>query len=119
MIKWAILLLGIASNAGASILVKVAMTPPRQFPSLARPMEALTNWPFWTGLFLYGLAFLLYAAALVRLPLSVAHPLLTAGAIATVAVASALIFNDAFPWTKIAGVAFIVTGVVLITAKVS
>jgi len=115
--KWLILVLGIATNAGASILVKVAMTPPRRFPSLSAPLEFLTNWPFLGGLALYGAAFLLYAAALERLPLSVAHPLLTAGAIASVAVCSALIFNDAFPWTKILGVGFILAGVMLITAR--
>lgn len=40
--KWMILLLGILSNALASVLVKVAMTPPRQFPSLRDPLAALT-----------------------------------------------------------------------------
>ena len=48
--KWLILILGIASNASASVLVKMAMMPPRKFPSLSDPMAALTNWPFWLGL---------------------------------------------------------------------
>lgn len=115
--KWLILLAGIATNAGASILVKVAMTPPRRFPSLSVPSEWFSNWPLFVGLGLYGAAFLLYAAALARLPLSVAHPLLTAGAIAAVAVSSALIFNDAFPLGKIVGVGLILAGVLLITAQ--
>ncbi|OPE27764.1 multidrug transporter, partial [Pseudomonas aeruginosa] len=75
--KWLILFLGIAANASASVLVKLAMIPPRRFPSLSDPMAALSNWPFWLGLVLYGVAFLLYAAALTRLPLNVAHPILT------------------------------------------
>lgn len=41
--KWLILLLGVLSNASASVLVKVAMQPPRRFPSLADPMAALSN----------------------------------------------------------------------------
>ena len=86
--KWWILVLGILANASASVLVKMAMLPPRKFPSLSDPLEALTNWPFWGGLGLYGGAFLLYAAALARFPLNVAHPVLTSGAIATVAVFS-------------------------------
>ena len=48
--KWLILVLGIASNASASVLVKMAMMPPRKFPSLSDPMAALSNWPFWLGL---------------------------------------------------------------------
>ncbi|WP_374353636.1 hypothetical protein, partial [Chitinimonas sp.] len=92
--KWLILLLGILSNASASVLVKLAMMPPRRFPSLAEPLEALRNWPFWLGLGLYGAAFLLYAAALARLPLQIAHPLLTCGAVAMVALFSVLIFHE-------------------------
>ena len=78
--KWLILILGIVSNASASVLVKMAMMPPRKFPTLADPVGSLSNWPFWLGLMLYGAAFLLYAAALARLPLNVAHPVLTSGA---------------------------------------
>lgn len=116
--KWLILILGIASNASASVLVKLAMLPPRRFPSLSDPLAALANWPFWLGLFMYGLAFLLYAAALAKLPLNVAHPVLTAGAIASVALLSVVIFREAFPWTTAAGIALIIAGVALITARV-
>ncbi len=117
--KWLILILGIASNASASILVKIAMMPPRKFPSLSEPMAALSNWPFWLGLGFYGTAFLLYSAALARLPLNVAHPILTSGAVAAVALCSLLIFREPFHWTTIAGILLVVAGVVLITARVS
>lgn len=116
--KWLILLLGIAANASASVLVKMAMMPPRQFPSLSAPWTALGNWPFWLGLGLYGAAFLLYAAALTRLPLNVAHPVLTSGAVATVAMLSVLIFKEPFYWTTGAGILLVIAGVGLITARV-
>ncbi len=117
--KWLILILGIAANASASVLVKMAMMPPRQFPSLSNPMAALSNWPFWLGLGLYGAAFLLYAAALARLPLNVAHPVLTSGAIATVALLSMLIFREQFYWTTGAGILLVIAGVVLISVRVT
>ena len=117
--KWLILALGIASNASASVLVKMAMTSPRQFPSLSDPRAALANWPFWLGLGLYGGAFLLYAAALSRLPLNVAHPVLTAGAVATVALLSVVIFREPLHWTTGAGIALVIAGVALITARVA
>ncbi|WP_431274088.1 DMT family transporter [Variovorax ureilyticus] len=117
--KWLILLLGIASNASASVLVKLAMLPPRKFPSLSEPLQALANWPFWLGLGLYGMAFVLYAAALARLPLNVAHPILTAGAIAAVASASAIFFREPFYWTTILGILLVISGVALITARVT
>ena len=117
--KWLILILGIASNASASVLVKMAMMPPRKFPSFGDPMAALGNWPFWLGIGLYGGAFLLYAAALARLPLNVAHPVLTAGAVATVALFSVVIFREPFHWTTGAGIVLVIAGVALITARVA
>ncbi|MES2612704.1 MAG: multidrug transporter [Pseudomonadota bacterium] len=117
--KWLILVLGIAANASASVLVKMAMLPPRQFPSLRDPVAAFGNWPFWLGLGLYGAAFLLYAAALARLPLNVAHPVLTCGAIAAVALASMVIFKEPMPWTTGLGIVMVIGGVLLITARVA
>ena len=117
--KWFILMLGIVCNASASVLVKLAMMPPRKFPSLNDPLAALSNWPFWLGLGLYGGAFLLYAAALERLPLNVAHPILTAGAVAAVALCSVLIFREPFHWSTGAGIVLVIAGVALITARVA
>lgn len=117
--KWFILVAGILANASASVLVKLAMTPPRRFPSLDQPWSLFTNLPFLGGLVLYGMAFLLYAAALTRLPLNVAHPILTAGAVATVSVMSLVIFREPFHWTTLAGIACVIIGVALITAHVS
>jgi multidrug transporter EmrE-like cation transporter len=117
--KWLILFLGILSNASASVLVKVAITSPRKFPSFAEPMAALMNWPFWLGLTLYGATFLFYAAALARLPLNVAHPVLTSGAVAAVALSSLFIFREPFHWTTIIGIFLVIVGVMLITARVA
>ena len=116
--KWLILILGITFNASASVLVKMAMIPPRRFPSLQNPLAMLSNWPFWLGLGLYGGAFLLYAASLERLPLNVAHPILTSGAVATVAVLSVMIFGEPFHWTTGAGIVLVIAGVALISFRV-
>jgi small multidrug resistance pump len=116
-VKWLILALGIASNASASVLIKVAMTPPRQFPRLDQPLDSLKNWPFWLGLGLYVLTFVLYAAALARLPLNIAHPVLTSGAVATVALCSFAVFREPFNWSTVAGILLVMLGVVLITAR--
>jgi small multidrug resistance pump len=117
--KWVILIAGIGANASASVLIKVAMLPPRAFPSWSNPTAALLNWPFWIGLALYGAAFLLYAAALARLPLNVAHPTLTSGAVATVALLSILVFREPWYWTTLAGIALVILGVLLITWRVA
>ncbi len=116
--KWLILLLGIAANSSASILIKMAMTPPRRFPTFSYPFAGFSNFPFWLGLCLYGAAFILYAAALARLPLNVAHPVLTSGAVVTVAIFSSFLFNEYFDWVTIAGILLVIAGVALITSRV-
>ena len=117
--KWLILIFGIAANASASVLIKIAMTPPRHFPTLSEPSAFLRNWPFLLGVVLYGMAFLLYAVALARLPLNVAHPVLTVGAVAAVSLLSRLVFREPFHWTTIVGVLLAIAGVFLITSRVS
>lgn len=116
--KWLILILGIASNASASVLIKMAITPPRGLPSFTHPLAVLSNWPLWLGVFLYGTAFLLYAAALAFLPLNVAHPVLTSGAIACVALLSVLLFREPVYWSTVTGILMVIGGVALITLKV-
>ena len=115
--KWFILLAGIATNATASVLIKMATLPPRRLPSLASPMDAFSNWPFWLGLGLYGCAFLLYTAALARLPLNVAHPILTCGAVAAVALCSHFVFREPSQWTQLLGIALVIAGVAFITVR--
>lgn len=115
--KWLILLFGVSSNALASVLIKVAITQPFAFPSFKEPMAAFTNWPFWLGLIFYGGAFLFYAAALVRFPLNIAHPILTCGTVATVTLLSSLIFKEQINLTMSIGIAFVLVGVLLITTQ--
>jgi multidrug transporter EmrE-like cation transporter len=113
--KWLVLLLGIASNASASLLIKLALQPPFRLPSLDAPWVVLENWPLLLGIFLYGLAFVLYAVALKFFPLNVAHPTLTSGAIASVAVLSVVVLGEALRPAMVAGLGFIVLGVILLT----
>ncbi len=113
--RWLILLLGIASNASASLLIKLALQPPFKLPSLVSPLEVLENWPLLLGLFLYGSAFVLYAIALMFFPLNVAHPTLTSGAIASVAVLSVVVLGEPLRPAMVAGLGSIVLGVILLT----
>jgi small multidrug resistance pump len=117
--KWLILILAIVANALASVMVKMAVIPPRKFPSLTEPFAAIGNWPLWLGLAFYGVAFLLYAASLTNLPLNVAYPVLTSGAVAIVALLSVLVFNEQLYWTTVAGLVLVVVGVALTVSRVS
>ncbi|WP_237247321.1 multidrug efflux SMR transporter [Sideroxyarcus emersonii] len=115
--KWLILILGIVSSASASVCIKLATMPPHKLPSFNDPLAILSNLPLWFGVGFYGLAFLLYTAALKLLPLNVAYPVLTSGAVAVVALLSALIFQEPFNWMTVSGIVLVIAGVILITAK--
>ncbi len=116
--KWLILILGIVSNASASVLVKMAMIPPRKFPAFDDTIKSVVcNWPLWLGLGFYGTSFLLYGAVLARLPLNVAYPVLTSGAITLVVIISFFWFKEAMPPLTIIGICFVLIGVGLITAN--
>ena len=105
--SWIILILGIVSNASASALIKMAVEPSRKMPSLIEPWSVFSNWPLCVGVGLYGIAFVLYAVALKQLPLNVAHPILTRGSIATVALISVFFFGEQFTMANMVGIAFI------------
>lgn len=115
--KWLLIIFGILSNVFASVLIKVAMMPPRKIPSLKDPWSLITNIPLWSGLFLYGMAFVLYAAALRFFPLHVAHSVLTSGAIAGVALLSVVMFRETLTLMTIAGILLIIAGVVMISVS--
>jgi small multidrug resistance pump len=116
-VRWLVLVAGIACNASASLLVKIAMLS-AQPPSFAKPASILGSVPLLIGLVLYGGAFVLYAAAVARFPLNGAHPILTCGAIATVAILSVTVLREPMPWSTSLGIALVVGGVVLISRRV-
>lgn len=108
-----ILLAGILANAAASLLVKKAVSA-GPLP-LGEPWLLLTNAPLVGGLTCYALALAFYVWALARMPLGVAHPVMTAGAIAVVALVSALWLREGVSATWVLGIALIIVGVVLVT----
>lgn len=116
MITVLLVVLGIASNAAASVLIKYAMMPERKI-SISEPLSLVLNIPLWIGLIFYGIAFILYAFTLQRLPLNVTHPVLTCGAISLVAVLTSVLFGESFTATKIAGLVLVATGVILISCR--
>ena len=115
--KWLILIIGILSNTSASVLIKYAMQPSRKVFSLSDPVEIIKNWPLWLGLVMYGVAFVLYVYALKLFPLNVAHPILTSGAIACVALSSLIMFKETFSLNIVVGIILIISGVLIITIK--
>lgn len=115
--NWIILVLGVSTNAFASVLIKLAVTPPREQPSLDNITSIITNWYLISGLTMYGAAFLFYIIALSKFPLNVAHPILTTGAVAMVALLSLIVFKEPLEWTTLAGIILVVIGALLIMMR--
>ncbi|EGQ8204307.1 SMR family transporter [Vibrio cholerae] len=115
--NWVILLLGVIFNAGASILIKFSVTPPRKVPTIIEPLSFITNWPILLGLIFYGVSFIFYTLALTRLPLNVAHPIMTSGAIAVVAILSIVIYKESMQNATFIGLFLIILGVWFIAYK--
>lgn len=116
MISVLLVIFGIFSNAVASVLIKYAMLPERKV-SISEPLSIIFNTHLWLGLFFYGIAFLLYALTLQRLPLNVTHPVLTCGSISIVAISSVIFFGESFSLTKFTGIFLITIGVILVSWK--
>lgn len=103
---WLLLVVGILANAAASVLVKLSSSGP-----LVLSPALITNWRLWVAAASYGVAFLAYAAAVTRLPLNVAHPVATAGAIVLVGLCSALLIRETFTPLHWVGYSLLLAGI--------
>ena len=115
--KWVILILAIATNASASVLLKAVVSTDKRQSILVDPISYLSSVGMWVGLAMYGLAFVFYTASLSQFPLNVAHPVITAGAIVTVVAASAVIFGEAFDGFIAFGMSLVLTGLIIIGTR--
>lgn len=117
--KWLILILGVLSNAAASVLIKVAVTNKETTLQLTKLLPTILNIPFVSAVALYVLTFLLYTIALVNLNVSIVHPILTSGSIAFVSIASVVFLGEKLSFLNIFGVVLIMVGVVFLTIKLN
>lgn len=113
--SWLLLFLCIAFNAFAGLLMKFGTQPPFRLPSLQDPMAIVSNWPLWLAVASYGSAFIVYAAVLARLPLSVVAPVVTSGTTFMVAILAFTLLREPVRMTTCVGIATVILGVVLIT----
>jgi multidrug transporter EmrE-like cation transporter len=119
-ISWVLLLGGVALNAAAQLFLKAATRASGVLVgdsggiSWSSAQHLLRTLPLWGGLGCYGISVFLWVGALSRVPVSVAYPLLSIGYIVN-AFAAAALFGEALSATKLAGIAIIVFGVLLLT----
>ena len=119
-ITWALIFTGVALNAAAQLLLKVATRPLAAYSQfdfatlMASILVLARSAPFWVGMFCYGASLCVWLAALSRAPVSIAYPMLSIGYV-IVAFASMWWLGETLSPAKILGIALICAGVVLVS----
>jgi multidrug transporter EmrE-like cation transporter len=120
LMTWMLILSGVGLNAAAQLLLKVATRPLAHFTAfnadtLGGSIAILSkSLPFWTGMICYGASLCVWLAALAKAPVSTAYPMLSLGYVVVAAVSVGWLGESLTP-AKIAGIALICLGVVLVT----
>jgi multidrug transporter EmrE-like cation transporter len=119
-ITWALILTGVALNAAAQLLLKVATRPLAHFSQFSADtlmdsaMILFRSPPFWAGMVCYGTSVCVWLAALSKAPVSTAYPMLSLGYVAVAGV-SVLWLGESLGPSKVLGIALICAGVVLVS----
>jgi multidrug transporter EmrE-like cation transporter len=120
LMTWVLILAGVGLNAAAQLLLKSATKPLGQFTAFNADILSSSiailfkSPPFWSGMVCYGASLCVWLAALSKAPVSTAYPMLSLGYV-VVAVVSVAWLGESMTPVKIAGIALICLGVVLLT----
>ena len=109
------LVLAIVLNAGANILIKVAMLKIGETNGMAELIKkAILQPAMWCGVISFGLALAAYSMVLSRLNLSIAYPIMVSMGLIIVVLVSALVLKEVISPLQIAGFVLIIAGVWLV-----
>lgn len=113
-----IILVGVALNAGGQLLLKAGANALKGIElSWTHPLLSVWRIVFephiFAGLACYVISVGVWLAALSRVPVSVAYPLLSVGYVVN-AFAAYYLFDEALSGLKLAGIGVIVLGVVMV-----
>jgi multidrug transporter EmrE-like cation transporter len=120
LITWLLILSGVALNAAAQLLLKVATRPLAHFSVFnadtlnSSIVILLKSVPFWSGMLCYGASVCVWVAALSKAPVSTAYPMLSLGYVVVAAVSVGWLGETLTP-AKVLGIALICAGVVLVS----
>jgi len=111
------LVLALTLNATANILLKVGAGRLGDLGEPGALARLLTNYHLLAGLALFALNVVFYAAALTRLNLSVAYPVMMAGGIVIVVSVAILVLRETVSAPQVVGLVLLVVGIVLVTQR--
>lgn len=79
--------------------------------------KILQNGWLLSGMFLFGISFLVYLFTLSKYQLNIAYPIFVSAGIILIALASWFFFREALSWLQLAGMALIIFGIFLLAIK--
>ncbi|HEX2831086.1 MAG TPA: SMR family transporter [Burkholderiales bacterium] len=116
--SFSLILAGVVLNAGAQLLLKAGAV--RVGPldlHLGRlasaAVELASSGPILAGLACYGVSVVLWIAALTRVEVSLAYPMLSIGYVIN-AIAAWMLFGESLNGMRVAGIGVIIVGVFLL-----
>ncbi len=113
------ILIGVALNAGAQLLLKAGVRAVGQFDFTVANivpigLKVATQWPIIGGLACYVISVGVWIVGLSRVDVSIAYPMLSLGYVVNAFLAWYL-FGEVLTAQKLAGIAIILIGVVVLT----
>ena len=112
-----ILALYVASTSLGLIVLKLGTTDGLPISFVQNKLHFNLNFYAVTGIFLYGLSFLLYLYLISKNDLGYIIPLTTALVYIVIFIASAVVFKEVFTVTKVIGITLIVIGLMALNIK--
>ncbi len=118
LLSFALVLTGVILNALAQSLLKhgtnrLGENPFATLAPVQLALRILADWPFLLGFACYGVSLVVWIAALTRVPVTVAYPMLSIGYIVNALIARFWL-GETLTSTGWTGIALISVGVVLI-----
>jgi drug/metabolite transporter (DMT)-like permease len=119
IVSFALIFTGVMLNASAQILMKAGTNAVGYFDfSMANIIpigwKLATEWHIIAALFCYGFSVIIWVLALSRVPVSIAFPMLSMAYVVN-ALAAWYLLGEAFSPVKLAGMAVIIIGVIIIS----
>lgn len=118
-----LVLTGVLLNAFAQLLLKMGTNRAGSLEfslgsAWATGLKIMSQWPFLLGFSFYGISVVVWIAALARVPVTVAYPMLSIGYIVNALLAYWL-FGEAVSAERWLGIAVILVGVALVARSAS
>lgn len=104
-------------NATANLLMKMGADRIGALDGPGMLRGILTNHYLVGGIVLFGLNIVFYVAALTRMNLSIAYPVMMAGGVLIVVAVSVLYFRESLTLAQVAGILLLMVGLVLVTHR--